>query len=138
METPQLKLPKTMDLDFFLSSLPSTQRIDYASMTDEELLEMVKLSPEFDKLVFPNSWYSKFNLPEKKCMDMKQFLKESPWMKTASHYYIAKQEIPAKPGGNRPVLPAPEVPTVTVIQNSFSDAPTTQTSSLCLEDSQRS
>ena len=94
----------------------------YSEMTDEQLLEELKKSSEFDKFVFPNHWYSKFELPEKKCMNMREFIRESPWMRTSQHWYIGKEEIPAKPGGLRPVLPAPEVPTITVIKNSFSDA----------------
>ena len=101
-------------------------KIDYASMTDEQLLEELKKSPDFDKFVLPNSWYSKFELPEKKCMNMKEFLQESPWTKRTSYNYVGKEEIEAKPGGNRPLLPAPEVPTLTLLENNFSDNPKVQ------------
>lgn len=101
-------------------------KIDYASMTDEQLLEELKKSPDFDKFVLPNSWYSKFELPEKKCMNMKEFLQESPWTKRTSYNYVGKEDIPAKPGGNRPLLPAPEVPTLTLLENNFSDNPKVQ------------
>lgn len=97
--------------------------VDHSKLSNEELLEILKQSPDFDKLVFPNSWYSKYSLPEKKCRDMKEFIAESPWRKTHQHWYVEKKEIPAQPGGLRPILPPPEVPTVTLIQNSFSDAP---------------
>ena len=102
---------------------------DPSKLSDEELLEEVKKLPEFEKLVFPNSWYSKFELPNKSCANMKEYIKESPWQKTAQNYYISHTTIPAKPGGNRPVLPAPEVPTITLLENNFSDKPTDQTES---------
>lgn len=107
-----------------LDFLPKKE--NYAEKTDEELLEILKKSPDFDKMVFPNHWYSKFNLPEKSCRDMKQFIQESPWLKTSHNYYVGKVELPPKPGGLRPILPAPEVPTITMIQNSFSDNPKLQ------------
>ena len=140
METPQLTLPKHFSgLNSLLGSLPRfAEDKDYKSMSNEQLIEELKGASDFEKFVFPNSWYSKYDLPEKTCMDMRTFLRESPWMKTSQHYYIEKKDIPAKPGGNRPVLPPIEVPALTVVQNSFSDAPTTQTASLCLEDSQQS
>lgn len=127
METPQL-LFKEMPSYFsaLTSILPPLP--DYSKMTEEELLAELKKSPHFDKMVFPNAWYSKYDLPEKKCMNPKEYIKESPWMKTSQHYYIKREDIPAKPGGVRPVLPAPEVPVVTLLQNSFSDA-TDQTES---------
>lgn len=118
--------------------LNSTAKVvDYKSMTEEQLLEELKKSPDFDKMVFPNHWYAKYDLPEKKCLNTKEYIRESPWTKTSQHYYIEKKEIPAKPGGLRPVLPAPEIPTVTVIQNSFSDA-TEKTVSECLPETPES
>lgn len=98
---------------------------DYKKMTDEELLAILRKSPDFNKLVFPNSWYSKYTqeLPLKECMNMKEFLTESPWMKRHQYSYTGKiEDIEPKPGGNRPILDAPEIPQVVVIQNSFSDA----------------
>ena len=105
----------------YVESIKATEK-DYSKMTNEELLEELKRSEIFDKLVFPNEWYSKYELPEKKCQNMKEFLAESAWLKKSSHFYVGKQEIPAKAGGNRPVLEAPEVNAITMLQNSFSDA----------------
>lgn len=96
---------------------------DYSKLSAAELIEELKTLPDFDKLVFPNSWYTQFDLPKKECRNMKEFIAESPWMKSHAHSYVGKLEFPPKPGGVRPVLPAPEVPTLTVVQNSFSDAP---------------
>lgn len=107
-------------LNSLLKDLPKP--LDYSKLTEEELLAELKKSPEFDKLVFPNSWYSKYDLPEKKCLNMKEYLKESPWMKTAQNYYIGKMEIEAKPGGLRPLLPAPEVPIEVKQISMFSDS----------------
>lgn len=105
---------------------------DCKKMTDEELLAELKKSTDFHQLVFPTSWHKKFpDLPKADCLDTKAYIKESPWMKKGYHFYGNGgriEQIDAKPGGVRPVLPAPEVPTITVIQNSFSDAPTNQTS----------
>jgi len=97
------------------------EKKDYAKMSEEELLAELRGVAEFEKLVFPNEWYSKYELPMKECMNVKEYIKESPWLKTHAHYYLGKQDIPAKPGGNRPVLPAPEVPTLVVVENNFSD-----------------
>lgn len=133
METPELlfkKLPSHFSA--LASFLPPP--IDYSKLTEEELLAELKKSPDFDKMVFPNAWYSKYDLPEKKCMNPKEYIKESPWTKTAHNYYVKREDIPAKPGGVRDVLPAPEVPVVTLIKNSFSDA-TDQTASLSAQDS---
>jgi hypothetical protein len=112
-----------MHYDLFSKFLTPHNIVDHSKLSEEELLEVLKQSPDFDKLVFPNSWYSKYSLPEKKCSNMKEFLAESPWRKTHQHWYLEKKEIPALPGGLRPILPAPEIPVMTVIQNSFSDAP---------------
>lgn len=138
--TSPLEMPGYSQLYSILGLPRFPEDVDYKSMTNEELLAVLKKSPDFEKFVFPNDWYSKYELPEKKCMDMKQFLKEAPWMRTAMNYYVGKEDKEAKPGGNRPILPAPEVPTVTLLQNSFSDNPalTNQTVSGCLEDSQQS
>lgn len=111
-------------VNFFKDIQP---KMDYSKMTEEELIAELKKSDDYNKLVFPNSWYAKHDLPMKECQNMKEFIKESAWMKTSRHWYVEKKDIPAKPGGNRPVLEAPEVPAITMIQNSFSDAPTNQT-----------
>lgn len=99
---------------------------DYSKMTEEELIAELKKTTDFDKLVFPNHLYSKYELPEKKCLNMKEYIQESPWMKRSHYYYVGKQDISAKPGGNRPILEAPEAPTITLLENSFSDKPTDQ------------
>lgn len=97
--------------------------MDYKSLSNEELLAVLKQTPDFDKLVFPNDWYSKFELPEKKCLNPKEFIQESPWLKRMTYRYEPKiVDIAAKPGGLRPLLPAPEAPAMTIVKNSFSDA----------------
>lgn len=97
-----------------------------SSLTDEELLDILKKDTDFEKLVFPTSWHKKFpDLPKAECADPKEYLKESPWMKRAYVRYDNNGkfvEIAAKPGGNQPILPAPEVPTLTITQSGFSDA----------------
>lgn len=96
---------------------------EFSKMTDEELLQELKRLPEFESLVMPNAWYAKFKLPEKKCRDMKEYIKDSPWKNKHSHWYVGKVEtIEAQPGGNRPILPAPEVPVITVVGSSYSDS----------------
>jgi hypothetical protein len=117
-------LPNIDFKSFYTSFAPP---VDYSKMTEEELIAELKKSSDFDKLVFPNSFYSKYELPEKKCLNMKEYLKESPWLTRSQHYYIEKKDIPAKPGGNRPILEAPEVPAITLLENNFSDKPTTET-----------
>lgn len=96
---------------------------DYTKFSDEELVKELQRDRDFDKLVFPDAWYSKFELPVKSCRNMKEYIKESPWMRTSQHWYIEKKEIEAKPGGLRPILPAEEAPTFVLQYNSFSDAP---------------
>lgn len=95
---------------------------NWKKMTEEELLAELKSTPDFEYFALPDSWYAKYGLPPKTCMNTKEFLRESPWLKTHQKNYIGQAWIEAKPGGNRPVLPAPEVPTLTIIQNTFSDA----------------
>lgn len=99
-----------------------------SSLSDEELLEVLKQSDDFKKLVFPTSWHKKFpDLPKAECADPKEYLKESPWMKRAYVRYDNGGkfiEIAAKPGGNQPILSAPEVPIMTLTQSGFSDATT--------------
>ena len=93
-------------------------------MTEEELLAELKKSPDFEKFVLPSSWYEKYNLPLKECMNMKEYIKESSWTKKHSNYYFGKiEDIPAKPGGNRPVLELEPPPALTLIENHFSDGP---------------
>jgi hypothetical protein len=119
METPVRPPPSSLS---GLDLLPSPPRNPYSELSNEELIFELKKSKDFEKFVFPNSWYAAYDLPMKTAMDTKEFLREAPWKKTSQNWYITKTEIPAKPGGLRPILPAPEVPIVTVIQNSFSDA----------------
>jgi hypothetical protein len=123
----ELKFSETPSLTYdFANRFKSfTEKKDYTKMTEQELLEELKKLPDFDKLVYPNEWYGKYELPLKECMNMKEFLIEAPWMKRFSNNYIGKLEIAAKPGGNRPVLPPQEVPAITLIQNSFSEGETT-------------
>lgn len=114
---------------------------DYKKLTDEELLEMLRKSSDFTKLAFPNSWYGKFDLPNKECMNMKEYLKESPWMRKNYSLYTGKIEnIPAKPGGNRPMIETEPVKVeVLTGVNMFSDASdsTDQTASLHPQDSEQ-
>lgn len=115
------------------------EKKDYSKMSEEELLAELRGVVGFEKLVFPNEWYGKYELPLKECLNMKEYLREAPWLKSFQHNYIGKQDIPAKPGGNRPILPAPEVPAVVVIQNSFSDGESTsQTVASNPEETQQS
>lgn len=105
---------------------------DWKDMTDEELVEVLKHVGDFDKYAFPTGFHKKFpDLPKADCADTKAYLKESPWMKKAYAPYVGGGilEIEAKPGGLRPLLPAPEVPQIVLQENSFSDKPTNQTES---------
>ncbi len=103
-------------------------KTDYSKMTDDELLEVLKKSKDFQKLVFPAAWHKKYpDLPKAECSDTKEYIRESPWMRKFEHFYEnggRQHVIEPQPGGLRPVLPAPEVPAVTVVNNSFSDAET--------------
>jgi hypothetical protein len=116
------------------------EKKDYAKMSEEELLAELRGTRDFDKFVFPNEWYSKHELPVKECMNTKEFIKESPWLKSHQHNYIGQSWMEAKPGGNRPVLPAPETPTLSVIENNFSDKDetTNQTASSGQPETQQS
>ena len=98
---------------------------DYSALTDEELLAELKKSPDFEKFVFPSAWHKKFpDLPKADCSDPKAYIKESPWMRKAYVQYEGKVvNIEAKPGGVRPVIPAPDATTVTLLENHFSDGP---------------
>jgi hypothetical protein len=80
-------------------------------MTDEELLKMMKESPEFKNLPLPASWFKKFNLEPVKARNFKEFLDDDAWLKTRG-MYVDEKEIrkdPA-PGGVRPVFPLEEIP----------------------------
>lgn len=98
---------------------------DYSKMSDAELIEILKKDPNYEKYVYPSSWHKKFpDLPKADCSDPKQYIRESPWMKKAYVMYDQGGKpihIEAKPGGNRPILEAPEIPVVTLIENNFSD-----------------
>ena len=130
-----------MSLDLFTANwFPKVITADQCkTMTDEELLQVLKSSDDFEKLVLPVSWHKKYpDLPKATCSDTKTFIKDAPWTKKHHNYYIANgrlvaggrlETVDAKPGGLRPILPAPEIPTLTLIQNSFSDAPIDQTES---------
>lgn len=123
MQTHQFSsIPKDNFTSYFFKDLIPKSPEEYKSMTEEELIAELKKSTDFKKLVFPNAWYSKYELPLKECRDMKEFIRESPWMRTAQNYYISKEEIPAKPGGLRPILPAIEVPIEIKQLSMFSDS----------------
>jgi len=132
---------KQFNVDDFLGKVVygSVKEEEYKTMTDEELLQIMRTSPEFANFAFPNSWYGKFDLPNKECRNMKEFLKESPWMKKSYALYTGKiEDVPAKPGGNRPLLESEPVKVeVLAGVNMFSDAPTNQTASLSEKDSEQ-
>lgn len=118
---------KKFNPDEFLNKLAfgTLKEEDYKKMSNEELLDIMKRSPEFANFVFPDTWYDKYKLPNKECMNMKEFLKESPWMKKNYRWYEGKTiDIPAKPGGVRPILDVEPVKMeVLTGVNMFSDAP---------------
>lgn len=101
---------------------------EYTKLSDKELLEKLKALPEFKSLVLPDKWYRDPTLapelPEKKCYNMKEFLVEGLNTATAYKNYVGKMDIPAKPGGNRPIIEVQETPAITILENHFSDAPT--------------
>lgn len=128
METSPVKMSEMPKIDFtnfynFTNYFNFEDKKDYSKMTDQELLEVLKGSDVFNKLVFPNGWYEKYDLPEKKCQNMKEFIAESPWTKRSYNYYIEKVDIPAKPGGNKPIIEVEPVKAEVLLENSFSDAP---------------
>ena len=81
------------------------------SLTDEQLLEMMKAHPDFECLPKPASWFKKFNLEPVSARNFKQFIDERAWEK-AREMVVTEVEIRKEPapGGVRPVLPSEEIP----------------------------
>ena len=86
----------------------------FKNLTDEELLEILKQSPDFTKFVFPTYLHKKFpDLPKADCANPKEFIAESAWTKKAYHYYAdggKVLEIQPNPEKQVVILPAPEIP----------------------------
>ncbi len=80
------------------------------SRSDEELYNMLKDLPDFDRLPLPSHWYTKFNIPPPKILSIMEAYdlmvhtanQPGPLMKTEARE-------PAE-GGVRPLLDAPIVP----------------------------
>ena len=81
------------------------------NLSDEELLKMMKESPEFKNLPLPASWFKKFNLEPVKARNFKEFLEDDAWLKTRG-MQVDEKEIRKEPvpGGVRPVFPLEEIP----------------------------
>ena len=81
------------------------------NLSDEELLKMMKESPEFKNLPLPASWFKKFNLEPVKARNFKEFLDDDAWLKTRG-MQVDEKEIRKEPvpGGVRPVFPLEEIP----------------------------
>jgi hypothetical protein len=81
------------------------------SLTDEQLLEMMKAYPDFECLPKPASWFKKFNLEPVTARNFKEFLDEKAWERTrwmvVDEVEIRKEPVP---GGVRPVLPSEVIP----------------------------
>ena len=81
------------------------------NLSDEELLKMMKESPEFKNLPLPASWFKKFNHEPVKARNFKEFLEDDAWLKTRG-MQVDEKEIRKEPvpGGVRPVFPLEEIP----------------------------
>jgi hypothetical protein len=81
------------------------------TMTDDEVFEMMKASPEFEFLPKPATWFKKYNLEPVKPRNFKDYLDDDAYFearaKTISEKVIIKGP---QPGGVRPVPPPEEIP----------------------------
>jgi hypothetical protein len=81
------------------------------TLTDEELYDMMKNHPEFERLPKPASWFKKFNLQPVAARNFKEFIDDKAWER-AREMSVTQVEIRKDPvpGGVRPVLPSEEIP----------------------------
>lgn len=80
-------------------------------MTDEQIFEMMKASPEFEHLPKPASWFKRFGLEPVKARNFKEYLEDDAYMEARGKVITEKVIYnEPQPGGVRPVLPPEIIP----------------------------
>jgi hypothetical protein len=86
------------------------------TLTDDEVFEMMKASPEFEFLPKPATWYKKYGLEPIKPRNFKEYLDDDAYFEARAKYISEKVIFRGpQPGGVRPV-PPPEVIPVEITQ----------------------
>lgn len=79
------------------------------TMTDDEIFQMMKASPEFEFFPKPATWFKKYGLEPIKARNFKEYLEDDAYFNARAQVVTEKVIIKGpQPGGVRPV-PAPEV-----------------------------
>ena len=79
------------------------------TMTDDEIFQMMKASPEFEFFPKPATWFKKYGLEPIKPRNFKEYLEDDAYFKARAQVVTEKVIIKGpQPGGVRPV-PPPEV-----------------------------
>ena len=87
-----------------------------APKTDEELYEILKKLPDFDRYPIPESWYAKFNIPKPKILTMRESFALARATADAPGPNVPIEFRPRAEGGVRPLINS-EVPTLECITN---------------------
>jgi hypothetical protein len=72
--------------------------------TDEELYEILKDLPDFDRLPLPKHWYEKFNIPPPKILSFMQAYELMIKTANAPGPLVKTETRPPAEGGVRPLL----------------------------------
>ena len=85
-----------------------------APKTDEELYEILKKLPDFDRYPIPESWYAKFNIQRPKILTMRESFALARATADAPGPNCKTEFRPRAEGGVRPLINS-EVPTLECI-----------------------
>ena len=78
--------------------------------SDEELYNILKDLPDFDRLPLPKHWYAKFNIPPPKILSIMEAYNLMVQTANQPGPLVKVEERPPAEGGVRPLLDAPVVP----------------------------
>lgn len=97
-----------------------------ATLTDEQIYEMLKDLPDFDRLPLPKYFYEKFNIPPPKILSIREALQLQYNTMNAPGLYV-KTEFREPASGGLRIMPESEPLKIEVKQGEYlEDAPKTE------------
>jgi hypothetical protein len=81
-----------------------------ATLTDEEIYNLLKDLPDFDRFPLPKYFYEKFNIAPPKILNLSEALRLHYHTANAPGPLVKTETRQLAPGGVRPLLEAPAIP----------------------------
>jgi hypothetical protein len=73
---------KTCRIIFFAYNIMATGTAGpYSEYSNQQLVDELRNHPDFDKFIFPSTWYKKYNIPPATVPSMADYLRENHWFR---------------------------------------------------------